>query len=102
MKKEEVRQRILDVGVVPVVRASSSKLAVAAAQAICAGGISIIEITMTVPGAIDVIRDLVLSMGSEIVIGAGTVLDVETAQRCVDAGAEFIVGPAFDAETVRL
>jgi 2-dehydro-3-deoxyphosphogluconate aldolase / (4S)-4-hydroxy-2-oxoglutarate aldolase len=102
MKKEEVRQRILDVGVVPVVRASSSKLAIAAADAICAGGISIIEVTMTVPGAIDVIQELVLSMGTEILIGAGTVLDVATARQCIDAGAEFIVGPTFDPETVKL
>jgi 2-dehydro-3-deoxyphosphogluconate aldolase/(4S)-4-hydroxy-2-oxoglutarate aldolase len=102
MKREEIRQRILDIGIVPVVRASSAKLAVAAVKAICAGGIPIIEMTMTVPGAIDVIRELSASLGSEIVIGAGTVLDAATAKRCLDAGAEFIVSPAIDPDTVEL
>jgi 2-dehydro-3-deoxyphosphogluconate aldolase/(4S)-4-hydroxy-2-oxoglutarate aldolase len=102
MRKEEVRQRILDIGIVPVVRASSAKLAIAAVKAICAGGIPIIEMTMTVPGAIDVIRELSASMGAEILIGAGTVLDADTAKRCLDAGAEFIVSPAIDPDTVEL
>src|SRR5262245_3731235 len=102
MKKEEVRQQILNVGVVPIVRAASPELAISAAGAVFAGGIPIIEITMTVPGAIDVIQELVRSMGSDVAIGAGTVLDVSTAQQCIDAGAEFIVGPAFDPEIVKL
>jgi 2-dehydro-3-deoxyphosphogluconate aldolase/(4S)-4-hydroxy-2-oxoglutarate aldolase len=102
MRKEEIRQRILDIGIVPVVRASSANLAIAAVEAICAGGIPIIEMTMTVPGAIDVIRGLSASLSSEIVIGAGTVLDADTAKRCLDAGAEFIVSPAIDPDTVEL
>lgn len=85
----------------PVVRASSAKQAMLAAEAVCAGGISIVEVTMTVPGAIEVIAELSKSMGSEVLIGAGTVLDAETAQRCIDAGAEFIVSPGFDLETVK-
>ena len=102
MRKEEIRQRILDIGIVPVVRASSATLAIAAVKAIYAGGIPIIEMTMTVPGAIDVIRQLSVSLGSEIVIGAGTVLDADTAKQCIDAGAEFIVSPGIDPGTVEL
>jgi 2-dehydro-3-deoxyphosphogluconate aldolase/(4S)-4-hydroxy-2-oxoglutarate aldolase len=102
MTKEEIRHRIQDIGVVPVVRASSAKLAIAAVEAICAGGIPVIEMTMTVPGAIDVIRQLSASLGSELVIGAGTVLDADTGKRCLDAGAQFIVSPAIDPGTVEL
>jgi 2-dehydro-3-deoxyphosphogluconate aldolase/(4S)-4-hydroxy-2-oxoglutarate aldolase len=72
-----------------------------AAEAVCAGGIPIVEITMTVPGAIEVIVQLSKSMASEVLIGAGTVLDAATAERCIDAGAEFIVSPGFDFETVK-
>jgi 2-dehydro-3-deoxyphosphogluconate aldolase / (4S)-4-hydroxy-2-oxoglutarate aldolase len=86
---------------VPVVRASSAKQAMRAAEAVCAGGIPIVEITMTVPGAIEVIVQLSKSMASEVLIGAGTVLDAATAERCIDAGAEFIVSPGFDFETVK-
>ena len=102
MTKEEIRRRILDVGIVPVLRASSAKLAMAAAEAICAGGIPIIEVTMTVPKAVDVIAQLASSIGSDVLIGAGTVLSAEEARRCIGAGAEFIVSPAFDAEIVKL
>jgi len=101
MNKQEVKNRITEVGVVPVVRASSAKQAMLAAEAVCAGGIPIVEITMTVPGAIEVIAHLAKSMGSEVLIGAGTVLDADTAERCIDAGAEFIVSPGFDLETVK-
>jgi len=102
MTKEETRKQIIEVGIVPVVRASSPKQAMQAAEAVCAGGIPIVEVTMTVPGAIDVIAQLAKSMGSSLLIGAGTVLDAETARRCIEAGAEFIVGPGFDLETVQL
>lgn len=102
MTREEVWQCISEVGIVPVVRASSPELAVAAARAVCAGGIPIVEVTMTVPGAIGVIEELTRTMEGEIVVGAGTVLGAETAARCLDAGAEFIVSPGFDAETVKL
>ena len=85
----------------PVVRASSAKQARRAAEAVCAGGIPIVEVTMTVPGAIEVITELSKSMGSDVLIGAGTVLDADTAQRCINAGAEFVVSPGFDLETVR-
>jgi len=92
----------MEIGVVPVVRASSAKQAILAAEAVCAGGIPIVEVTMTVPGAIEVIAELSKNMGSEVLIGAGTVLDADTAQRCIDTGAEFVVSPGFDLETVKL
>lgn len=101
MTKQQVANRITETGIVPVVRASSAKQALQAAEAVTAGGIPIVEITMTVPGAIEVISQLSKSMGSEVLIGAGTVLDAETAKRCLDAGAEFLVSPGFDLETVK-
>jgi 2-dehydro-3-deoxyphosphogluconate aldolase / (4S)-4-hydroxy-2-oxoglutarate aldolase len=101
MNKEQVAKRITEIGIVPVVRAASAQHAMLAADAVCDGGVPIVEITMTVPGAIDVIAQLVKSIGSEVLIGAGTVLDAETAQRCIDAGAEFLVSPGFDLETVK-
>jgi 2-dehydro-3-deoxyphosphogluconate aldolase/(4S)-4-hydroxy-2-oxoglutarate aldolase len=102
MTKEEVKKRIIEIGIVPVVRAASTKQALLAAEAVCAGGIPIVEMTMTVPGAIDAIAQLAKTSGKEILIGAGTVLDSETAQRCLDAGAEFLVSPGFDLATVQL
>src|ERR1700691_5656834 len=101
MNKQEVTNRITEIGIVPVVRASSAKQAMQAAEAVCAGGIPIVEVTMTVPGAVEVISQLGKSMGSEVLIGAGTVLDADTAERCIDAGAEFIVSPGFDLDTVK-
>jgi len=83
-----------------VVRASSSREALIAAEAVCQGGIPIVEITMTVPGAVEVIRELIKSSGSEVLIGAGTVLDPETACRCLDAGAQFLVSPGLNLPTV--
>jgi 2-dehydro-3-deoxyphosphogluconate aldolase/(4S)-4-hydroxy-2-oxoglutarate aldolase len=101
MTSAQVRQRILEIGIIPVVRASSTREAIMAVESVAAGGIPIAELTMTVPGAIGVIADLVRTMGKDTIVGAGTVLDAETAQRCMDAGAEFIVSPGFDLETVR-
>jgi len=100
MDKQRVRNRILEIGIVPVVRASSKREALIAVEAVTAGGIPIVEITMTVPGAVDIIRELVKSNLSEVLIGAGTVLDAETARRCRDAGAEFLVSPALNMETI--
>ena len=102
MTKEECRKRIIEIGIVPVVRASSAKQAMQAAEAVCAGGIPIVEVTMTVPGAIQVIAELAEYKGSEVLIGAGTVLDAEVARRCLDAGAQFLVSPGFDADTVKV
>src|SRR5436190_10283399 len=102
MNKQKVRDRIAEIGVVPVVRASSSREALIAAEAVCQGGIPIVEITMTVPGAVEVIRELSKSSASEVLIGAGTVLDPETARRCLDAGAQFLVSPGLNLPTVEL
>ncbi len=85
----------------PVVRAASPARAILAAEAIASGGIPIVEITMTVPGAIEVIRELVRTLGGRVLIGAGTVLDAGTAADCVEAGARFLVSPGFDRETVQ-
>ncbi len=102
MTKEEVRRRIIEVGICPVVRAQSPEQAVAATEAVCAGGIPVVEITMTVPGAVEVIAELSRTVSKDILVGAGTVLDAETAQRCIDAGAQFLVSPGFDLATVKL
>jgi len=100
MGKQETILRMLEIGIIPVVRASSPREATLAADAVCAGGIPIVEITMTVPGAVEVIRELNARAGDDLLVGAGTVLDVETARQCVDAGAHFLVSPGFDRETV--
>ncbi|HWX91539.1 MAG TPA: bifunctional 4-hydroxy-2-oxoglutarate aldolase/2-dehydro-3-deoxy-phosphogluconate aldolase [Terriglobales bacterium] len=100
MNKQQVRDKIVEIGVVPVVRASSPAEARLAAQAVCDGGIPIVEITMTVPGAVEVIRELRKSALSGVLVGAGTVLDAETARRCLDAGAEFLVSPGLNVPTV--
>src|SRR5712671_6835655 len=102
MDKEKVRDRIIEIGIVPVVRASSPGEACVAADAVCEGGIPIVEITMTVPGAVDVIRELVKNCASDVLIGAGTVLNPEAARRCLDAGAQFLVSPGLNLKTVEL
>ena len=72
--KDQVHKHILEIGIIPVVRAISTKHAIAAAEAVAAGGISIVEVTMTVPGALDAIKELVRNFGNKLVVGAGTVL----------------------------
>ena len=101
MTSDQVRERILEIGIVPVIRAASPRDARLAVDAICAGGIPIAEVTMTVPGAIEVISDLAKTSGSTLLLGAGTVLDAETAEKCMEAGAQFIVSPSFDEGTVK-
>lgn len=96
----DVLERIRDIGIVPVVRATSADEALAAVEAIRAGGIPILEITLTVPGALQIIADLTRRLGDEALIGAGTVLDAETAKACVDAGARFVVSPSLDIPTI--
>jgi len=100
MNKSWVLQRIRDIGLVPVVRAETPDQAKRAVAAIMAGGISVLEVTMTVPGAIGVIEQLSQAFGAEALIGAGTVLDPETANKCIQAGAQFIVSPALNEETI--
>ena len=102
MDKQKVRDRILEIGIVPVVRASSAAEACLAADAVCHGGIPIVEITMTVPGAVEVIRELVKKCGAEVLVGAGTILNARMAQDCLDAGAQFLVSPGLNRPTVDL
>jgi 2-dehydro-3-deoxyphosphogluconate aldolase / (4S)-4-hydroxy-2-oxoglutarate aldolase len=97
---EDVARKIREVGVVPVLRASSAAQALLGAEAVSSGGIPIVEVTMTVPGAIAVISQLARTAGREVLIGAGTVLDAETAERCLDAGAVFVVSPGLERATV--
>ena len=101
MTREQVRGRVLEVGIVPVVRATSAKQAISAAVAVAAGGITIVEVTMTVPGALDAISQLIKTLGTEVIVGAGTVLDAQAARQCFDAGAEFLVSPGLDLGTIK-
>jgi len=102
MSKLEVLQRIKEIGLLPVLRASSVHEAIAIANAIEAGGIPALEVTMTVPGAVELIRTMVQESGNRILIGAGTVLDPETARACILAGAAFIVSPSLNLKTIEL
>jgi 2-dehydro-3-deoxyphosphogluconate aldolase/(4S)-4-hydroxy-2-oxoglutarate aldolase len=101
MERTAVLERIRQVGVLPVLRATSPESAMALADAIAEGGIAALEVTMTVPGAIGVMRRLV-NERPELLIGAGTVLDPETARMCILEGAQFVVSPALNVETVSL
>ena len=102
MHKSAVLKKIREVGLVPVLRADSEEEALAIAYALEAGGVTILEVTMTVPGAIDAIRRLASEAGDRILVGAGTVLDPETARACMLAGAEFIVSPALNVKTIEI
>lgn len=102
MDKSEIINRIEEIGIIPVVRAQSADEAMQAIDAIREGGINVLEITMTVPGAVKVIEEVSTKYGSDALVGAGTVLDPETAQACIDAGARFIVSPALNLDTIVL
>lgn len=101
MNKADVLQRMAATGLVPVLRAASTTEALAIARAIAAGGVDVLEVTMTVPGALDVIRTL-LREEPGMLVGAGTVLDPETARICMLEGAQFIVSPATNAGTIEM
>ena len=100
MTKQQVRERIERIGIIPGVRLSSAKDALFAAEAISSGGIPILEITMTVPGAISVIYELARKH-TDMVVGAGTVFDVDIARQCLDAGARFLTSPGLDLDVVK-
>lgn len=103
MDKEKVISRICDVGIVAVVRATNSEEAVKIADACIEGGVAAIEMTFTVPGAHHVIEDLAKRYtNGELILGAGTVMDPETARMAILSGAEYVVSPYFNADTVRL
>ncbi|HEX6650603.1 MAG TPA: bifunctional 4-hydroxy-2-oxoglutarate aldolase/2-dehydro-3-deoxy-phosphogluconate aldolase [Pyrinomonadaceae bacterium] len=100
MSRVEVVKQIKDTGIIPVVRASSADEAMRAIEAIRDGGISVLEITMTVPGAVALIEQVTATCGDDVLVGAGTVLDPETATACISAGAKFIVSPALNFDTI--
>ena len=102
MNKTDVLARLKSVGVVPVVRASSAEEAMKVVDAIKAGGVPVLEITMTVPRAVNVIEQVVDRYGNDVVVGAGTVLDAESARACILAGASFVVSPAVNLGTIEL
>ena len=102
MSHSKTIQRIVEVGIVPVVRATSAEEALAIVDAIQAGGVSILEITMTVPGAIKAIEKVADCYGDRVLLGAGTVLDPETARAVILAGAEFIVTPSLKVATIEM
>ena len=99
MNQQEVRSRIEEVGIIPAVRMSSTEDALFAAEAVSRGGIPIVEVTLTVPEALKVISHLVQN-APEVIVGAGGVSDVETARRCLDAGAKFLASDGLDPEIV--
>jgi 2-dehydro-3-deoxyphosphogluconate aldolase/(4S)-4-hydroxy-2-oxoglutarate aldolase len=102
MHKSQAVASILDVGIVPIVRADSAEKAIQAARAIYRGGVRALEVTMTVPGAIRVLEKVADEIGDEVILGAGTVLDPETARACMLAGAQFFVTPALNLKTVEI
>src|SRR6201993_3100345 len=101
MTKIAVLKTLKEIGLVPVLRAESVEKALAVAEAIAAGGVTVLEITMTVPGAIQVMRQLA-EKRPDILIGAGTVLDAETARMCILEGAKFVVSPALNLQTIEM
>jgi len=102
MSKESQLQQVLDSGIVAVVRSPDSQQLVEVARALADGGVHVIEITMTVPNALDVLRQVRQVLGERILLGAGTVLDPETARAVLLSGAEYIVTPTLNLDVIRL
>jgi 2-dehydro-3-deoxyphosphogluconate aldolase / (4S)-4-hydroxy-2-oxoglutarate aldolase len=102
MSKEEQLRQVLDGGIVAVVRSPDSQRLVEACRAVADGGVSVVEITMTVPNAVEVVRQVRQALGDRVLLGAGTVLDAETARAVLLAGAEFIVAPTVNRRVIRL
>ncbi len=103
MRREEVLRNIKEAGVVAVVRGDSKEEALKIVDAVSKGGIKVMELTMTVPNPIDVIKEVAEKYkGTNVIVGAGTVLDTETARACILAGAQFIVSPSLDIDTLKL
>src|SRR4051794_24366530 len=101
MNSEQTLRRIGEIGIVPVIRAQSVEESLRAVDAICAGGIPIVEITLTVPDAIRVIQTVIKRYGETVLTGAGTVTTAADAQRCLDAGAKFLVSPGLSVPVMR-
>ena len=99
MTREQVRSRIEEIGIIPAIRVSSPEDALFAADAVCAHGIPIVEVTMTVPVAMGVIAELA-AKNSNVITGAGSISSVETARRCIDAGAQFLTSTGLNLDVV--
>src|SRR5438128_9265838 len=102
MSKEQQLHQVLDCGIVAVVRSPDSEQLVEVARALADGGVTVVEITMSVPNALDVLRRVRQALGDRVLLGAGPVLDPETARAVLLAGAEVIVGPALKLRVSRL
>jgi 2-dehydro-3-deoxyphosphogluconate aldolase/(4S)-4-hydroxy-2-oxoglutarate aldolase len=102
MSKAQDLERVLDCGIVAVIRSPDSSQLVQVAQALADGGVTVVEITMTVPDALEVLRQVRRTLGDRLFLGAGTVLDVETARAALLAGAEYIVAPTLNVDVIRL
>src|ERR671928_506376 len=102
MSKETQLRQVLDCGIVAVVRSPDSQQLVEVARALADGGVSVVEITMSVPNALDVLRQVRQALGDRVLVGAGTVLDPETARAVLLAGAEFVVSPTLNLAVIRL
>lgn len=102
MGAEEILGRIRESGIIAIMRANSSDQLMAAADAILEGGVNAIEVTMTTPGALEVIRQAREKYGQEVIFGVGSVIDAETARAAILAGAQFVVGPTLDLGVIQL
>ncbi len=102
MTASKAAERIRECGLIAIMRASSSDQLLAAADAILAGGVNAIEVTMTTPGALRVVEQATARYGSDVLFGAGSVLDAETARAAILAGAQFVVGPTLHLATIEL
>src|SRR5262249_14977113 len=102
MSKESHLRQVLDCGIVAVVRSPDSQQLVEVCRALADGGVPIVEITMSVPNALDVLREVRQALGDRVLLGAGTVLDSDTARAVLLAGAEYIVAPTVNLDVIRL
>jgi 2-dehydro-3-deoxyphosphogluconate aldolase/(4S)-4-hydroxy-2-oxoglutarate aldolase len=102
MSKEDKLRQILDTGIVAVVRSPDSQQLVEAVRALADGGVTVVEITMTVPNALDVVREVRTALQDRVLLGAGTILDAETARAALLAGAEYLVAPTVNLDVIRL
>lgn len=101
-EREEILKRILDCGITAIVRVDTSEGLMAVVEALDKGGVNVVEVTMTTPNALEVVKEASARFGDRVLLGVGTVLDAETARAAILAGAQFIVSPITDEATIRL
>jgi 2-dehydro-3-deoxyphosphogluconate aldolase/(4S)-4-hydroxy-2-oxoglutarate aldolase len=102
MSKESQLKQVLDTGIVAVVRSQDSQQLVDVVEALAEGGVTVVEITMTVPNALEVLRQTRAKLGNRVLLGAGTILDTETARAAFLAGAEYLVSPTLNLDVIRM